>query len=144
MAKLVAGGILILVALFMLLGFFNANSEMSGPARVGTFLFLVVLPAAIGGLLVKLQFKSQRAARDSAEEQRRRAQEADILKLARREGGKLTLADVVAETSVSAETAQERLSSLMTDGFGDFELTDSGSIVYSFWDMEQRGGRTER
>ena len=89
MAKLVAGGILILVALFMLLGFFNANSEMSGPARVGTFLFLVVLPAAIGGLLVKLQFKSQRAARDSAEEQRRRAQEADILKLARREGGKL-------------------------------------------------------
>ena len=50
-----------------------------------------------------------------------------------------TAKPVTAETSLDADTVEDRLLTLITQGFGDFEPAESGTIVYTFYDMgEQR------
>ena len=130
MGKVVAGNALIALALFMLLGFFTA--DLSIGARVITFLVLVVLPAVAGGLLVRSYFRGKGDSRERMEQLRRQTQEAEILRLAREKGGKLTVADVVTQTALDADTVEDRLMSLTTQGFAEIDPSESGSIVYSF------------
>ena len=130
MSKAVGGGILIILALFMLLGSFT--TDLSVGARVITFLVLVVLPAGAGAFLVRSYFRAKGASQERMEWLRPQTQEAEILRLAREKGGKLTVADVIADTGFDAESAQDRLLASVTQGFGDFEPAESRSIVYTF------------
>jgi len=59
----------------------------------------------------------------------------DIIKLARRKGGKLTLAEVVSDLGLSVDLAREALLSLEKRGIAylDFErIEDEGVEVYKF------------
>ena len=138
MTRIVWGILLILLSLFMLLGFFTANQTGGLIARGLLFLILVVLPAVGGGSLIYSHLRRSRTSRDRIERLRGQTQEAEILRLAKEKGGKLTVADVMAETSLDADTVEDRLLSLITQGFGDFEPTESGTIVYSFYDMQKQ------
>lgn len=138
MARIVWGVLLIVLSLFMLLGFVNANQTGGVVASGLLFLILVVLPAVGGGSLVYSHVRRGRTSRERIERLRRQTQEAEILRLAKEKGGKLTVADVMAETSLDADTVEDRLLSLITQGFGDYEPAESGTIVYSFYDMHEQ------
>ncbi len=65
----------------------------------------------------------------------RRTFEADILKLAEQKSGRLTIVEVMAEFAVDAETAKNALESFASEGIAEIEITESGVLVYSFYDI---------
>ncbi len=140
MGKLISGCGLFCLALLMLLGFFNATPDVGPMVIVFTLLLTVGLPAAGGAALVYSHVKQRREQRDTLSGRkallRQRTLEAELLKLAERKGGKLTVVEVVSETAVDAEAAKAALESLTAQGFAQVELTDSGVIVYAFYDIQ--------
>ncbi len=140
MGKLISGCGLFCLALFMLLGFFKATPQVGTTVTMLTLLLTVGLPAVGGAALVYSHVKQRREQRDTLSGRkallRQRTLEAELLKLAERKGGKLTVVEVVSETAVDAESAKEALESLAVQGFAQVELTDSGVIVYAFYDIQ--------
>lgn len=136
MGKLIGGGGLIALALFMLLGFFNAG-PMSSTTAALTFLLAVVLPAASGGALIRSYFREKGSFVRQRERLRLQTYESEILLLAQRKGGKLTVVEVAAETGLDAPTADAALQSLAQQGVADIEVTDSGVLVYAFYDIQK-------
>jgi hypothetical protein len=136
MGKLIGGGGLIALALFMLLGFFNAG-PMSTAVAVLTFCIAVVLPAASGGALLRSHFRQKGSFTRQREQLRLQTYESEILLLAQRKGGKLTVVEVAAETGLDAPTADAALQSLAQQGVADIEVTDSGVLVYAFYDIQK-------
>lgn len=57
-----------------------------------------------------------------------------MVRLAGRKSGRLT---VVGELGLTGQEAQETLESLMNQGIGDLEITDSGLLVYRFADIQR-------
>jgi len=136
MGKLIAGIGLIGVALFMLLGYFTAESMSAGVA-VLTFLIAVALPAASGGALLRSHFREKGHFARQREQLRLQTYESEILLLAKRKNGKLTVVEVAAETGLDAPTADAALQSLAQQGVADIEVTDSGVLVYAFYDIQK-------
>jgi hypothetical protein len=61
---------------------------------------------------------------------RRQWRQAAVLKLARRLGGRLTVADVVLGTGLSLEEAEATLNELARQRYVDLEVSPSGILVY--------------
>jgi hypothetical protein len=124
------------LALFMLLGFFNAG-PMSAPVATLTFLIVVALPAAAGAGLLRSHFREKSHFSAQREQLRLQTYEAEILQLAERKGGKLTVVEVAAATGLDAPTAEAALRSLAIQGVAEVEVTDSGMLVYAFYDIQK-------
>jgi hypothetical protein len=135
--RLIGGGALLLLALFMLFGFMRADIDASGAAKFFAFLVAVGLPAAGGGALIlsHVRGKGQLAGRRA--ELRQKTLEAEILRLAAQQQGKITVVETVAALAVTPEEAKEALDALARRGLADFQVTDSGVIVYAFHDVEK-------
>lgn len=133
LGKLWGGGGLILVALFMVLGF--SLSGLSGPLAVDIIALLVSvgIPGVTGGWLVASHFRDGGEATPALTGD---AMEASILKLAARNGGRLAAVEVAGELGVSAVAAKEMLDSLMARELADVAVTESGVLVYAFHDVE--------
>lgn len=140
MGKLISGCGLICLALFMMLGFSKASPQVSPIMSLLTLLLTVGLPAVGGAALLRSYTKQRREQHDTLSDRkallRQRTLEAELLKLAERKGGKLTVVEVVSETAVDADAAKQALESLAAQGFAQIELTDSGVIVYAFYDIQ--------
>ena len=136
MGKLIGGVGLFALASFMLLGFFNAG-PMSTTVAAFTFLIAVALPAAAGGALLRSHFRAKGDFARQREQLRLQTYESEILQLAQRKGGKLTVVEVAAETGLDAPTADAALQSLAQQGVADIEVTDSGVLVYAFYDIQK-------
>jgi hypothetical protein len=61
---------------------------------------------------------------------RRGAREAAVLKLAKRLGGRLTVADVALGTGLTLHAAAATLNDLVRDGYADLQVSPSGVLVY--------------
>jgi predicted DNA-binding transcriptional regulator len=140
MGKILGGAALIGVALFMLLGFFNASS-MSAPAAVAALAFTVGLPGAAGVALLRSHFATKGSLVRRREELRRQTQEAEILKLAQEHHGKLTVVEVTTRLALPTTTVEELLAGLHERGLAEIELTDAGLIVYRFPDVQSLPGK---
>ncbi len=136
MGKLLGGTGLLGLALFMLLGFFNAG-PMSAVVATLTFLMVVALPAAGGGALLRSHFRGKSHFSRQREQLRLQTYESEILQLAQRKGGKLTVVEVAAETGLDAPTADAALRALAIQGVAEVEVTDSGMLVYAFYDIQK-------
>lgn len=55
-----------------------------------------------------------------------------IIRLAKRKGGKLTVAELSRQTSLTPQQAKERLEQFHLQGKTDLHVTDDGVIVYEF------------
>ena len=137
MKKLVAAGFLIAVSLFMLLGFLLADTVMTLPVAIISIGVAVGIPAAAGVGLVFLHLKERRAGGEDRAQLRRQTWESEVVRLAGRKSGRLTVVEVVGELGMSGPEAQETLESLMNQGIGDIEITDSGLLVYRFEDVQK-------
>ena len=125
---------MVALATFMFVGYLGA--DVGGAQAIAALIITVLLPAAAGAALItgRLGPRGRLSARREA--LRRQTMEAELLRLARQHAGRLTLVEVVSELAVSADDAKEALDDLAVRGLADFEVTDSGVVVYVFHDVQ--------
>ena len=142
MNKLLGAGGLAAIALFMLLGFLNSSAAETGEAAATVALLLVVgLPALGSGLLARSYFSERARLSSRRQLLRQQTLDAEILRLAKAKGGKLTVVEVATELGVSMEGAKEALDGLFRREHSDLEITDEGVTVYAFHDIRHLGGK---
>lgn len=135
MGKLWGGGALILVSLFMVLGFLRAEVDPGAPATIVALLIAAGLPAAGGAWLLASHFGAGRRIEARREELREDTMLAEVLRMAGRHEGRLTVVEVAGELAVPTDTAKHLLNELMARELADIEITDSGLLVYAFHDV---------
>ncbi|HEX6693455.1 MAG TPA: hypothetical protein VF035_02010 [Longimicrobiales bacterium] len=136
------GGIgLIALALFMGLGY--AAAEVSGGAAALAFMITVLLPGGAGIAMVAAHYRRRNTLTGTKDELRRQTVESELLRLAARRGGRLTVVEAVTDLAVSPEDAKQGLDALVVRGMADFAVTESGVVVYTFHDIERVGDKFE-
>ena len=135
MSKLVGGAVLLLLSLFMFLGFLGSSASIGAPATIAALLITVALPAAAGVALASGHFRARGRLARRRDELRQQTIESEILRLAGQRGGRLTAVEVASDMAISPEAAKEALDSLALREVADLEVTDSGVIVYAFHDV---------
>lgn len=112
MRKLVGGFGLLSLSLFMLLGYSRADITGGPAVEVLTFLFAVVLPAAGGAGLLYSHHRQSQAVERRRHRRRLEGVKSDLVGLARRRGGKLTVVEAMSELRLEAQLAEEALRGL--------------------------------
>lgn len=143
MAKRIFGTLLLLTALFMTIGFFNAQPDASGLALLATVTIAIVLPAAGGAYLWWTTFAERKGLIHRREHLRRQTLEAELLKLAERRGGKLVVVEAASELAVGSDLIEETLNAMADKGLADIEISESGVLVYSFYDVRHLGEKAD-
>lgn len=136
MGSYVGGGFLLVLSAFMLWGFARSASLPFIPGLIAFFV-AVVLPAAGGVALIARERRGGSRLSSRRDALRRQTIESELLRLAGSRGGRLTVVEVVAEMAVTADAAKAALDSLVTQEIADLAITDSGTIVYTFHDIER-------
>ena len=141
MARLWGGIALAALALFMGVGY--ASAEVGGSAALLAFLITVILPGGAGVGLIASHFRNRGALAGRKDDLRRQTLAAELLRLAAKRGGKLTIVEAVTDLAVSPEEAKLALDALTVRGIADFEVTESGVVVYAFHDIQRLGEKPD-
>jgi hypothetical protein len=112
-------------------------------AEIVAFVFVVIVPGFFGIKLLRDYFGRDQRVEANKAEMRRRTLSAEVLKLAGTQGGKLTILEVVTALAVTPDEAKSVLDDLARDGFADFQVTDSGVVVYDFQDIRRLGDKSQ-
>lgn len=134
---------LLLLSLLMLYGFLRSDVDPSAPATVIALLIVVGLPALGGGALLWRQLGDPARNAQRRDALRRQTLQSEVLKLAGRHQGKLTVVEVMSEMALTPEVAKETLDGLMTAGLADIEVTESGVLVYAFGDVRHLSEKSQ-
>ncbi|MDH5676550.1 MAG: hypothetical protein OEZ06_30810 [Myxococcales bacterium] len=119
------GYLAIAVGSFMGLGIAMNLGEGHGAAAIlTTLLFCTVAPIALGVSLLKGDRQQQLDARAE------RAWQSELLRLAERRGGSLTVAEVIAHADLPRDEAERRLDDLCKQGLAETRVSDGGVMVY--------------
>jgi hypothetical protein len=122
------GFVSIIFGVFMGVGVLaNANPEHGPFARLFALFVFGIAPIALGVLLVT----AGRGWRPS-EVEARRAWDSELMRLAAKRHGSLTVAEVVAHADLDAESAERHLDDLCQRGLAEYRVTDDGDVVYRF------------
>jgi hypothetical protein len=136
--KKIAGSVgLALLALFMLAGFLNSDTDVSAGARLLALGITVVLPAAGAVLLARSHFAEKSRLTGRRAELRRHAMESEIVRLAQARGGKLLAVEVAMAMHVAEDAAREALDAMVARERAELEVTDEGNLVYVFPTLRQ-------
>lgn len=136
MGKKIGGIVLLFIAFVMLMGFFRSDLAMS--ASVATALVIsVVLPAGAGLMLLKPTLFGSRRALEHKAELRQKTLESEVLRLAGQKQGKLTVVEVVQQLAVTPEEAKHAMDQLALRGMAEYQVTESGVVVYDFHDVRR-------
>ena len=139
MLKSILGGILIAFGAFILLGvsvnLFEAALEIAD--IVGAIVFGIA-PIAGGGLMIRSRVKAKRQALRAKERDAYVRHEKEIIRLAQSHEGRISIPEIVAETSLSTDEADAVMREMTTKGYVDMQVTDSGVIVYEFYEIAHR------
>jgi hypothetical protein len=138
MSKLWGAGGLAALSLIMLMGFVRADLAAGAPA-VTAFLVTVGLPALGAGLLVRAHLQARRLGGGARDAIRDRTIRSEILRVATRRGGRLTVPEVMAELAVDKRTAESALEALHLEELAEIQITESGMLVYEFPDLRRLG-----
>src|SRR5688572_14498480 len=101
MGRLWAGIGLIVLSVFMLLGFVRADLGGSAAVNALSFFIAVVLPAVGGAALLRGHFGAARTLAARRDQLRQQTLDSEVLRLAAKRGGKLTVVEVVSDLGVS-------------------------------------------
>lgn len=134
-----AAGFLLLLALFMTVGFLRSEATFSAGATLAALLITVVLPAAGGIALLAGGAGQKRRLAGRREELRRQTLDAEVLRLAAARDGRLTVLEVATELALPVNEAAALLTSFDTRGLAEVQVTPSGMLVYSFPDIRHLG-----
>lgn len=136
MSRTLAGTGLLVLALFMTWGFLRADVDAAAPATLAALLITVVLPTGAGLWLIAGRGHARRREERTAL-LRRQTMESEVLRLAGRRGGRLTVVEVIGELALPAPEAKDVLDSLARRELAELEVTDSGVVVYAFHDVQK-------
>ncbi len=135
MGKLISGIGLLVIAAFMTLGFFGASFTEISAAVVIAVIIGVVLPGIGGVALIRAYLRQKERLSGRRKSLGRQTLSSEILKFAQRKDGKLTTVEVMSEFAVDQDAAQKALEEFHRRGIAEIELTESGVLVYSFYDI---------
>ena len=135
--RFVGIGLLTLAGL-MLYGFLRSSASIAAPATIAALLITVVGPA-VGGVVLLRGGSIARSRR--LDQLRQQTIEAEILRLAMNEGGRLTAVEVATSLGLTPETAKEALDSMVTRDVADMAVTDRGVIVYTIHEAKYIEGK---
>lgn len=144
MKKLIGGGVLIFAGLVMLLGFIVNLTK--NPVEFGDLVAALLFggaPITIGGALIRSHFKDKQKALQGKEDALQKQREKQIIRLAQQKGGRLTIPEIAVDTSMSTEEAEEFMRELVSKGYVDMQVTDSGVIVYEFYEIAHKNELNE-
>ena len=133
------GAGLLAIAAFMLLGFLKSDMSLAAPATIGALLVSVVLPAVGGIALIRGIGTAEQARRASLRQQ---TIEAEVMKLAIQQKGKLTTIEVATALALQQDETKLALDAMVEREIADIEITDDGVIVYTF-DAARRLGKKD-
>ena len=123
----------------MTIGFLKSRPAVGGFALFVTFVIAVVLPAASGAYLWWTTFAERESFVRRREDLRRQTLEAELLKLAGRHGGKLVAVEAASELAFDAAVIEETLNAMADRGLAEVEISESGVLVYAFYDVRHLG-----
>jgi hypothetical protein len=133
----IGGGLLILLAIFMLAGFLNSDVERAAGTTLLALLVTVALPAGAGIVLLRKGAGGRKRLEERREVLRQQTLTSELVRLAGQRGGKLTAVEVVSEFAVTPDDAEAALRDLVVRGLAEPEVTESGLLVYAFHDVQR-------
>lgn len=137
--KRIAGWVLLGIAVFMLLGAFRSGASLFSVRTILALIIGVGIPG-IGGASL-LGWLDGGARNKRLAQLRQDTIEAEILKMAMREQGRLTAVEVATQLALPQESAKEALDGLVTRDLADIAVSDEGVIVYTFHDAKNIAGK---
>ena len=130
-------GLLVLAGL-MLFGFLRSPASIASPTTIMALLITVVAPG-VGGVVLLRGGDLARSRR--LDRLRQQTIEAEILRMAVTEGGRLTAVEVATALAMTPESAKETLDALVARDVADIAVSDRGVIVYTFHEAKYLGGK---
>jgi hypothetical protein len=139
MKKVMSGGILIGFGLLLLLGFVvNATEKGVNAGDIALALFFGVTPVTVGGMLIRSHIKEKQKAVQNQKQALYTQREKEIIRLAQQTGGRLSIPDIVAGTSMNTIEADAIMREMTTKGYVNMQVTDAGVILYEFYELVHR------
>lgn len=135
--KTIAIALLTLAGL-MLFGFLRSSASIAAPATIMALLITVVAPAA-GGIALLRGTDLARGKR--LDQLRQQTIDAEILRLAVAEQGRLTAVEVATALAITPEQAKDTLDALVARDVADIAVSERGVVVYTFHDAKHIGGK---
>lgn len=132
MGRKIGAVLLLLLSALMLLGFARSSFSLASPTALFALLLTVVLPAAGGIALLRGSLGGTSKTRMT--QLRQQTIDAEILKLAMANQGRLTAVEVESRLALPAGEAKASLDKLVEREVADLEVTDDGVLVYTFHD----------
>lgn len=142
MSKLLGAAGLGILGLFMFVGFLNSGAALGAPATLGALALTVGLPATGAALLARSHFVERSRLDGRKAQLRRQTVDAEILRLAGELDGRLTAVEIATRLALTPEAAKEALDELSVRGHADIQVTDSGVLVYDFYDVRHLGQKS--
>lgn len=139
LGRTTGGAALLMLAGFMLVGFFQSGADIANAATLAALLITVALPAGAGVALIAGRFGERERLRQGRERLRALTLEAETLRLAAARDGRITALEVAAEFALAPEDAAALLTSFDLRGIAEVQITPSGTLVYSFGDIRNLG-----
>ncbi len=139
MGRKIGGGVLVLIAAVMLLGFMRSSASLLSPTGLFAVLLTVGLPAYAGVALLRGALGGTPKRRMEA--LRQQTIDAEILKLAMAHQGRLTEVEVASALALPAGEAKLSLNKLVEREVADLEISEEGVLVYTFHDARHFEGK---
>jgi len=145
MKKTVGGGILIFFGFFMLAGFLLSTKPSHLLADSILLLLFAVAPIASGVCLIRSHYLTKKKNERETRMRTLAEREKEVMKLATQRNGLLTIPDIVSETSMNSDEADDLMRELVLKRYADMKITDQGAVIYEFLeltrDFKQRSSR---
>jgi len=135
MKRVIGGGILIFAGLFMLAGFFASTKPTTLPTDIVLILLFVLAPVVTGAMLIRSNYVLNKKKELESRRNIFASREKEILKLAKKKDGELTIPEIVAETSMNADEADEIMREFVVKQYVDMKITNEGTVVYEFFEF---------
>jgi multisubunit Na+/H+ antiporter MnhG subunit len=135
MKKTVTGGILMFFGLFMLAGFLLSKKPTNFLADSILLLLFALAPVACGVLLIRSNYATKKKKERETRVRALAEREKEVLNLARQRNGMVTVPDIVAETSMNTDEADELMRELVLKRCADMKLTEQGTVIYEFLEL---------
>jgi hypothetical protein len=137
--KVIGGGILIFGGLFMLAGFFASTKPSTFATDITLILLFVLAPIVGGAMLIRSNYLLNKKREMETRKNIFASREKEILKLAKKKDGELTIPEIVAETSMNADEADEIMREFVVKQYVDMKVTNEGTVVYEFFQFSRDG-----
>ncbi|HLM69304.1 MAG TPA: hypothetical protein VK358_17320, partial [Longimicrobium sp.] len=118
-------------------GFMNTQTTASAGAVAAAVALTVVLPAVSALLLVRSHLREKSRVDGHRAALRRNATEAELMRLAQRNGGKLMALEAGMSLHIAEDAARATLDTMVAEGRAELEVTDGGHLVYAFPTLRQ-------